>query len=152
MARFEKLLNRSVLTRLRSDVPVGASLSGGLDSSTIAYSVMQAMKGNGTGNFKTFSAVFPGFEKDETAYINQVVKQFSLENYTVTPTALGLIPVSYTHLDVYKRQVQSSIGIKPCASELWPEEKQFFFGMTNGKNRLLYGIELLCHSTTARYR
>lgn len=91
MARFEKLLNRSVLTRLRSDVPVGASLSGGLDSSTIAYSVMQAMKGNGTGNFKTFSAVFPGFEKDETAYINQVVKQFSLENYTVTPTALGLI-------------------------------------------------------------
>jgi len=92
MHQFDSIFNSSVAAKLRSDVPVGASLSGGLDSSSIAYSIVQALqKTNASKNFKTFSAVFPGFEKDEQAYIQQVVHQFSFDNYTVTPTADGLV-------------------------------------------------------------
>jgi asparagine synthase (glutamine-hydrolysing) len=92
LLHFEKLFNNSVVRKLRSDVPVGASLSGGLDSSSIAWCIMQELQKNNAGkNFKTFSAVFPGYEKDEAAFIKQVAGQCSFESYTVTPTASGLI-------------------------------------------------------------
>ncbi|MBC7867214.1 MAG: asparagine synthase (glutamine-hydrolyzing) [Gloeobacteraceae cyanobacterium ES-bin-316] len=92
LEQFENLFSDSVAKKMRSDVPVGASLSGGLDSSSIAYSIVEALKKNkAVGNFKTFSAIFPGFEKDEHDYIKQVTEQFSFENYTVTPTGDGLI-------------------------------------------------------------
>jgi asparagine synthase (glutamine-hydrolysing) len=35
----------------------------------------------------TFSAVFPGFEKDETPFIRQVTRHFNLANYSTIPTA-----------------------------------------------------------------
>ena len=41
--KLEMLLNKSVHHRLRSDVAVGSSLSGGIDSSTIAYLKQQKM-------------------------------------------------------------------------------------------------------------
>jgi asparagine synthase (glutamine-hydrolysing) len=89
---FEKLLSSSVAKKLRSDVTVGASISGGLDSSSIAYNIMQELiNTNGYKNFKTFSAVFPGFEKDEQVYIDQITQQFSFDNYKVIPTAEGLV-------------------------------------------------------------
>jgi len=87
---FDNLLTTSVSRRLRSDVPIGASLSGGLDSSSIVYYV-QKILGSKAGNFKTFSAVFPGFEKDERKYIQQVVTKFNLENYTTSPNAENLV-------------------------------------------------------------
>lgn len=90
--KFDHLLNASIYKRLRSDVPVGASLSGGLDSSAIvSYIHQQLEKKNGSSNFKTFSAVFPGFEKDESRYIRQVTEEFHSRNYQVTPTADSLL-------------------------------------------------------------
>jgi asparagine synthase (glutamine-hydrolysing) len=68
---------------LRSDVAIGSSISGGLDSSSIVAIIRNLL--GPSGNQKTFSAVFPGFEKDESKQIDQVVKQFGLENFKVTP-------------------------------------------------------------------
>jgi asparagine synthase (glutamine-hydrolysing) len=82
--RFNELLMTSVKRRLRSDVMLGTSLSGGLDSSSII-----ALIGR-TGHsepLQTFSAVFPGFEKDESKYIELVTEKFNLINYSVTPEA-----------------------------------------------------------------
>ena len=87
---FDTFLYTSVNRRLRSDVPVGASLSGGLDSSSIVYYIKKQLETDST-KLKTFSAVFPGFEKDEQKYIRQVSAQFNIENFTVTPTADSLI-------------------------------------------------------------
>lgn len=87
---FEHLFSASVTRRLRSDVPVGCSLSGGLDSSTIIHYIQQQTP-DSLNNFKTFSAVFPGFKKDETKYIQQVVDKFGVQNFTTTPTADTLI-------------------------------------------------------------
>ncbi len=78
---FRHLLSRSVERRLRSDVPVGTSLSGGLDSSSIA-----ALLHKNNIRLTTFSAVFPGFEKDESRWIQQITTAFDLEGFTTAPT------------------------------------------------------------------
>jgi asparagine synthase (glutamine-hydrolysing) len=89
--KLEFLLKKSVSYRLRSDVAVGSSLSGGIDSSTIAYLIQQENLKNKHAGFKTFSAVFPGFDNDESVFIKELSEQFHLQNFTVTPSAEGLI-------------------------------------------------------------
>ncbi len=88
--KFSELFNLSVKRRLRSDVPVGTSLSGGLDSSSIAYTINQLQKNTGK-NLQTFSAVFPGFENDESKYIQVVSSNLNLTNYQTQPLAIDLI-------------------------------------------------------------
>jgi asparagine synthase (glutamine-hydrolysing) len=80
--KFHELFTHSVAMRLRSDVPVGTSLSGGLDSSSIAATI-KIVQPNIL--FKTFSAVFPGFEKDESRYIKIVHDKLQLDNYQSSP-------------------------------------------------------------------
>jgi len=86
--KFNQLFTASIKRRLRSDVTLGISLSGGLDSSSIIASINKIQ---GTNSLQTFSAVFPGFEKDESKYIQSVTEKFNLKNYSVTPTADDLI-------------------------------------------------------------
>jgi asparagine synthase (glutamine-hydrolysing) len=87
--KLNALLTNSVKRRLRSDVDFGTSLSGGLDSSSI-LSLINYLKGDGEST-KTFSAVFPGFEKDESPYIQSVVDKFKTDNFKIEPTIDGLI-------------------------------------------------------------
>lgn len=87
--QFQSLFSTSIKRRLRSDVEVGTSLSGGLDSSSIAATISQLTTYN--VQLKTFTASFPGFEKDETAYAKQVADQFQLQQFTITPTAETLL-------------------------------------------------------------
>jgi len=75
--KFHELFTRSITRRLRSDVPLGTSLSGGLDSSSIA-SVICKLAGKG---FQTFSVIFPGFEKNEEKYIDDISRYFSLQSF-----------------------------------------------------------------------
>ena len=88
--KLEFLLENSVKLRLRSDVSIGSSLSGGIDSSTIAYFI-QRNSDTKKRNFKTFSAVFPGFNKDESIFINEICNNFTLDNFTVTPNSDELL-------------------------------------------------------------
>lgn len=61
---FRSLMDDAVKLRLRSDVPVGAYLSGGIDSSVILHLI-----NNHTSNkFKTFSVTFEDKEYDESSY------------------------------------------------------------------------------------
>jgi asparagine synthase (glutamine-hydrolysing) len=66
--QFDKLLSTSVQRRLLSDVPVGIFLSGGLDSSTIAYYAQQ----HSQEKIKTFSVGFHESSFDESEYAKQV--------------------------------------------------------------------------------
>jgi asparagine synthase (glutamine-hydrolysing) len=56
-------LETSVKRRLRSDVPVAAFLSGGLDSSTVAALMVRA----GAADLRTFTITLPGRPNDESA-------------------------------------------------------------------------------------
>lgn len=89
MEQTEAMLRSSVYHRLRSDVPVGFNLSGGLDSSTIVTLANEMM--GSSKKTDTFSAVFPGFEKNETAYIDAVVSKTGASNFTVNPTGDELV-------------------------------------------------------------
>jgi len=82
--KFRGLFYTSVKRRLRSDVPVGSSLSGGLDSSLVVCVIDELRKGSGQ-KLHTFSAVFPGFTKDERKYIDHVVAQAKLSPHFITP-------------------------------------------------------------------
>jgi asparagine synthase (glutamine-hydrolysing) len=66
---------------------VGTSLSGGLDSSAIAGAIHKIKQ----GKLQTFSAVFPGFEKDESVYIQAMVQKLDLQNFQVSPSAQGFL-------------------------------------------------------------
>jgi asparagine synthase (glutamine-hydrolysing) len=86
--KFSFLLKRSVQRRLRSDVTLGTSLSGGLDSSSIVSLICSLQKETGTlGGLQTFSAVFPGFDRDESGYIAKMVQAFPIQNHQTTPVA-----------------------------------------------------------------
>lgn len=82
--QFNHLFSTSVKRRLRSDVAIGTSLSGGLDSSSIM--AMAASLTNDT-SLKAFTAVFPGFEKDESAPAKLVVDKFNLNHFTASISA-----------------------------------------------------------------
>lgn len=87
--QLDSLLSLSVERRLRSDVAVGTSLSGGLDSATI-LSYITRSAGKPTRQ-QSFSAVFPGFERDESAAIAKTAGILGAENFQVQPTASDLI-------------------------------------------------------------
>ena len=84
-AEFRDLLIDSVKLRLRSDVPVGSCLSGGLDSSAIVCIVRDLLGPDAPYN--TFTGRFPGTRADEWAYATQVIDATNAVSHTVEPTA-----------------------------------------------------------------
>lgn len=111
LEEFTQLLHTSVRRRLRSHVPVGTSLSGGLDSSSIVALIhMLRQQGQAAGGWANvaFSAIFPGFEKDEYAYSKQVAAQYGIRQYTVAPTAEQLAAQLATMMYHQEEPVQSS--------------------------------------------
>ncbi len=74
--RLRYLLKRSVEFRLRSDVPVGVYISGGIDSSVIAAITSSIQK----NTFKTFSITFSDSDYDESQYQREMVFRIGSEH------------------------------------------------------------------------
>jgi asparagine synthase (glutamine-hydrolysing) len=87
--RFRDLLNDSVRLRLRSDVPLGSCLSGGLDSSSIVCLAREQIGPNTPYN--AFSGRFPGTDADEGAFIDIVAEATRSTVHQVEPSAAGLL-------------------------------------------------------------
>lgn len=88
-AQFRDLFDSAVSLRLRSDVPVGACLSGGLDSSSIVCTVAQGLpEGHRLATFTSASSD-PAF--DERAWSDLVIKKCGTEAHTVFPEADAFI-------------------------------------------------------------
>ncbi len=82
---FLDLFKKAVRCRLRSHRPVGAYLSGGLDSSSIV-GIAQSLYREGSvqhSGFETFSILFPGLSCDESSYIRDVVQMWAIKSNTV---------------------------------------------------------------------
>ncbi len=85
--RFATLFAASVQQQLRSDVPVGTSLSGGLDSSSIVATIHQLKNKGSQWSNAAFTAAFTGFERDEATYSKEVAKAYDIRQYFTYPTA-----------------------------------------------------------------
>jgi asparagine synthase (glutamine-hydrolysing) len=75
-AQFRSLLAQSVHLQLRSDVPVGTCLSGGLDSSSIVCLMARELAAGGNGDkVNCVSACYEAKSVDERAYMEAVVER-----------------------------------------------------------------------------
>src|SRR4051794_3539888 len=105
VTRYRELLTDSVRLRLRSDVPVGTSLSGGLDSSSIV-----ALLG-GIADQRprhAFTAHFPGYERDEWKYATAVARRSRVaHHHQVAPTSQDLFRDLDRFLDDHQEPVES---------------------------------------------
>ncbi len=86
-----RLLKEAVKIRLYSDVPLGAFLSGGIDSSTVV-ALMSQLSGN---RIKTFSIGFEEKDYSELKYARNIADRFNTEHheFIVKPKALEILPL-----------------------------------------------------------
>lgn len=95
---FKSLLSSACKLRLRSDVPIGVCLSGGLDSSSIVSILSQK---HGVHDLNTFSAIYgKGKKGDETKFIEEY-KNLLGNMYYTTPTAESLFNDLDTFINVH---------------------------------------------------
>ncbi|MFL5811532.1 MAG: asparagine synthase-related protein, partial [Flavisolibacter sp.] len=95
--KFGELLSASVKKRLRSDVPIGTSLSGGLDSSSIVALCDEFSSGQ--YSHKCFTVSFPGFEKDELLHAKTVAQKFGLEHFVVEIDETNIVALMIEVMD-----------------------------------------------------
>jgi asparagine synthase (glutamine-hydrolysing) len=93
IVEFRRRFQESISVHLRSDVPVGTSLSGGLDSSAIACVVSAELRNRGAwrDNWQhTFSACYAEPDLDERPYIKAVVDATGCSPHYVFPQGESL--------------------------------------------------------------
>lgn len=94
---LRKLIKESVKLRLISDVPLGAFLSGGIDSS----SIVAMMHSLGVDPLMTFSIGFEEKSYNELKYARRIAELFKTQHYefVLKPSALELIWELVNYLD-----------------------------------------------------
>ncbi len=92
-----RVLTDAVRAHLVSDVPLGAFLSGGIDSSVVV-ALMSRVSG---GRVKTFSIGFDQPQYDELQYARKVAIQYGTDHHedVVTPDALAILDTLVSHFD-----------------------------------------------------
>ncbi|MEM2143554.1 MAG: asparagine synthase (glutamine-hydrolyzing) [Candidatus Thorarchaeota archaeon] len=85
--RFRELFINSVRLRLRSDVPVGSCLSGGIDSSSIVCVAVSLLGDKAPGTFQTYTASYGrGFASDESRYVKLLTNHLGINANFIHPT------------------------------------------------------------------
>lgn len=93
--RLRQLIWEATRIRLISEVPLGAFLSGGIDSSAVVAAMADQM----TEPVKTFSIGFPNDDFDEVRYARMVAERFSTDHheFVVEPNAIEIMPKLARH-------------------------------------------------------
>lgn len=95
--KLRELLNDSVALRLQSDVPLGAFLSGGIDSSLVV-ALAQRIRNS---PIRTFTIGFPEKDFDESVYAAEVAKFVGTDHtrFEVSPDGVQIIDKLVWHYD-----------------------------------------------------
>ena len=98
---LRRRLTEAVRLRLRSDVPLGAFLSGGIDSTIIAGLMQQVLREEGGQKAMTFSIGFPVAEYDERKFARQAAEHLGTDHHeqVVEPDAMSILPRLVWHYD-----------------------------------------------------
>ncbi|MEA5598344.1 lasso peptide isopeptide bond-forming cyclase [Rivularia sp. UHCC 0363] len=127
---FREIFIEAVRCRLRSAFPVGSTLSGGLDSSSIACTARMLLAESGRKPLHTFSAIFPSLPKealqwiDERFFISAVQSLGGFEFHNVHADYLNPLvkplwqddepvysPNLYIHLALYKSAQSNGVRV-----------------------------------------
>ncbi|MEQ1885791.1 MAG: asparagine synthase (glutamine-hydrolyzing) [Bryobacteraceae bacterium] len=97
LQRLREVFDESVRLRLMADVPVGAFLSGGIDSTLVVASMAQQTK----EPVRTFSIGFVEAEASELPYARLVAERYKTQHHeiVVRPDSVGLIHKIVRHCD-----------------------------------------------------
>ena len=104
-ALFANELRESVRLHLRSDVPVGCALSGGLDSSAIAV-LINELQGGQNHQLQTFTSTFPGDKVDERKYADALATRIGAAPHYVTPNPITFLE----EMDSFLRTHDEPVG------------------------------------------
>ncbi len=85
LAEMDAVLQRSIKRQLIADVPLGAFLSGGIDSSLVVHYMAHA----GVNPIETFSVRFKQAAFDETAYAKAVADQYGARHHIIDAPDIG---------------------------------------------------------------
>ncbi|OGW51564.1 MAG: hypothetical protein A2Y81_08975, partial [Nitrospirae bacterium RBG_13_43_8] len=129
---FREVFTEAVQCRIRSAFPIGSTLSGGLDSSSIACTIRNLLKEKNRC-LHTFSAIFPSLPEedlkkiDEREYINAVISMGGFEPHFIHADSLGPLteikqllwhiddafvgPNMYMHWALYNAAQQENIRV-----------------------------------------
>jgi asparagine synthase (glutamine-hydrolysing) len=139
--QFRHLLKDSVKRRLRSDVPVGSSLSGGLDSSSIVGLIHELNKEQKIKQ-NSFSARFKNFKRDEGAFIEMMTASVDVRSHYTWPDEEGFI--SDLEKLIYHQEEpfpSASIYAQYCVMKLAKSENVTVLLDGQGADELLAGYE-----------
>ena len=87
--KLDNIIFDAVKRHLISDVPVGIQLSGGIDSSILAWYMSKIKK----DDIKSFSITFPDSEFDESKEAAETAKKFNFEHYEIPFTIRDFIEI-----------------------------------------------------------
>ncbi len=111
---LDGLLRTSVKLRLRSDVPLGAFLSGGLDSSLVV-SLMAAIAGRAV---KTFTIGFEERRYDEAPAARRIAGHFGTEHHDLLAREQDALDIIPRLVEYYDEPFADSSAIPTCLVSL----------------------------------
>lgn len=152
LVELDQLIDQATKERLVSDVPLGLLLSGGLDSSTVAYYAARALKERGQGPLRTFSIGFKEAGFDESDYAARVAVHLGTQHQVRMCTAddaLALLPELASSLD--EPLADTSILPTSLLSRFAREEVTVALGGDGGDELFLGYGPFLAHKVADSY-